>query len=954
MTGAAASGDQRLVDADGNATIVSSTAATGTPANMTGGAAFSSTALGTSTLAQTRDAIRAVISKYFQESTNVSVKLGVFSTGARTDNVAYTSEASALAALDALTNVTGGTNYSAGLTALQSMIGTPANPNDGVQRVAYFITDGVPSSNATTGNVYVAGVQTATNLASDTANPAGSTGYQTFIQNNKIESYAVAVGPAVPNTTALTNVHSVDSDASDTEAGAVNNGKDLPLVVSDVSSLTEVLAATVPEAFGGNIGGAGGGASVKFGADGGYTEYIDILLDSADAGTAPDTTVRFTYNPGTNQITNNNNAIAGGTITGSEITLNSSNGFTLGTLKFNFLTGDYTYVPQGSVVVGNEIVIGFGIIDGDGDRASATNTIRIVDGKPVAVNDYDTLLPGTNAATKFFEGNVLNAVGTDGSDTQITGFSTGANGQDYVIDNADVTSIVFKGFTFNLTSTVANGTVATGTGGTYGINAGGELTWTSSTDAANVLVFHRDGYYKYTPPAAQTANLPQNATQTVSLLATPGAATGVTLGGYTRTANLNDAPNATVTFASGNGAGVTGGGDANNALNNLENLEIRFSATTHPQGVQNVTIRVNANSSLGNNGSGTIGALQYTIFDIAGTMLGQFASDQEGVITIPTQYSNIGRILIQPNSSTGGTAGVAFIDQVTFNHINVAATANVPDEVIQYTITDKDTTSPVDSSTANLTLHVVTNEYAGTSSAETINGSASNDLITSFAGNDVVNSGAGSDIVRAGDGDDTVDGGADDDQLYGGAGNDSIIGGTGNDQIYGEAGNDSLQGGDGADIIYGGAGVDTIIGGIGADIISGGAGNDVLTGGTGADVFKWELADKGNKGSPAQDRITDFDPAAFSSGGDVLDLRDLLSGENHDVGTGNLENYLHFEKLGNDTVIHISSNGEFVSGFNPSKDVQTITLTNVDLIGSFNNDQAIIQDLLTKQKLITD
>ncbi len=332
MTSAAASGDQRLVDANGNVTIVSSTGASGNATSMTGGTAIGSAAFGTSTLAQTRDAVKAVISKYFDESTNVSVKLGIFSTGARSDDIAYTSKAAALAAVDALTNVTGGTNYSAGLTALQSMFGTIADPSDGVSRIAYFITDGVPGT--TTGNVYVGGATVATGVVSDGTNPAGSTGYQAFVAANKIESYAVAVGPAVPDATALNNVHSVDADASDIEAGAVNNGKDLPLIVSNISSLTEVLTATVPTAYGGNIGGAGGGASVNYGADGGYTEYIDILLDSADVGTAPDTTVRFSYNIGTNQITNNNNGIAGGTVSGSVITLSASKGFTLGDAYF--------------------------------------------------------------------------------------------------------------------------------------------------------------------------------------------------------------------------------------------------------------------------------------------------------------------------------------------------------------------------------------------------------------------------------------------------------------------------------------------------------------------------------------------------------------------------------------------------------------------------------------------
>jgi len=111
------------------------------------------------------------------------------------------------------------------------------------------------------------------------------------------------------------------------------------------------------------------------------------------------------------------------------------------------------------------------------------------------------------------------------------------------------------------------------------------------------------------------------------------------------------------------------------------------------------------------------------------------------------------------------------------------------------------------------------------------------------------------------------------------------------------------------------------------------------------------LADSGTVGVPASDTITDFNTAANV---DKLDLRDLLQGETA-VGVGaNLEDYLHFEKVGTDTVVHISSNGSFNNGYNPAAEVQTITLQNVDLVGSYTNDQQIIQNLLDNQKLITD
>ncbi len=590
------------------------------------------------------------------------------------------------------------------------------------------------------------------------------------------------------------------------------------------------------------------------------------------------------------------------------------------------------------------------MIDNDGDTASAVNTIRFVDGKPQAFDDFDTYLPSAAAvATRFFEGNVLNAVGTDGGRAQFTGFKTGANGEDNLVNGADVTSIVFKGTTYNLT--VASS--GTANGGTYTINSSGELKWTSTTEPANVLVFQRDGYYQYTPPAAQTGAPPQAAAATVSFANNATAATtaGITLAGYTRTANLNNTPDATVTFNSG-GAGV--GSDVR--VNNLENLAIIFNSTKFPQGVQNVVINVNAaNSGLGNNGNGTVATLQYSLYDIAGNLLGQFASTTEGNIVIPAGYSNIGKILLQPNSTnSGSTVGSAQIQSITYNTVNVAAIAAIPDEVIQYTITDKDTLSAPDSSTANLTLHIVTNEYVGTTGSDTINGSASNDLISGLDGDDIIHGLAGNDIIRGGAGNDTIYGDDGDDQLYGGDGNDVIYGGAGNDYIYGEAGNDTLNGGDGNDKIYGGAGNDIIDGGNGNDIISGGAGNDILTGGAGADVFKWELADKGVKGAPASDTITDFDVAPVASGGDALDLRDLLVGENHDVGAGNLASYLHFEKSGVNTIVHVSSNGDYAAGFSAAKDVQIITLNNVDLVTGFANDQQIIADLLAKQKLITD
>ena len=149
--------------------------------------------------------------------------------------------------------------------------------------------------------------------------------------------------------------------------------------------------------------------------------------------------------------------------------------------------------------------------------------------------------------------------------------------------------------------------------------------------------------------------------------------------------------------------------------------------------------------------------------------------------------------------------------------------------------------------------------------------------------------------------------------------------------------------------ISGGAHSDIISGGSGNDIISGGAGNDTLTGGLGSDTFKWSLTDAGVAGAPAVDVVKDFNPATPASGGDVLDLRDLLVGEN----SSNLGNYLHFEKSGADTVLNISTTGGYAGSFNAGATDQKVVLQGVDLT-TLGTDTQIIQNLLTNGKLHTD
>jgi len=190
----------------------------------------------------------------------------------------------------------------------------------------------------------------------------------------------------------------------------------------------------------------------------------------------------------------------------------------------------------------------------------------------------------------------------------------------------------------------------------------------------------------------------------------------------------------------------------------------------------------------------------------------------------------------------------------------------------------------------------------------------------------------------------------------------TVVSGTaGADTLTGAAAADVIYAGAGDDIVSAGAGNDLVYGGQGNDRLHGGAGNDILVGGPGSDVFEWRLGDALPAGSTASapvDVIRDFDGRAPADGGDVLDLRDLLQGENTAGGTGNLDSFLRFEQTGSDTVIHISHTGGFDSS-GAGAETQRIVLQGVDLRADLGlsdgaGDLEVIAKLLDQNKLIVD
>uniref|UniRef100_UPI0006534626 Calx-beta domain-containing protein n=1 Tax=Caenimonas sp. SL110 TaxID=1450524 RepID=UPI0006534626 len=1008
----------------------------------------------TTRLQMAKDALIALATEYFQQSNDVAIKVVTFSSGATTLNggAAYTNITSLSAAING-TTATGTTNYQA---ALQQVITQTPTPDAGRTNIVYFLSDGVPT-------------------AGDTVNPAGASGYTTYLNNNPaLLSYAVGIGSGIASFTQLNGIHRVDQ---------LGDGINDPAIsVPDLNELEERLLSTVPQTFGGNVVASGASQNVAFGADGGYVQTLTLMLDGPDGDQIADTNVTFTFN-GTNQVTHNGGAIGGTTpISATTLTLDATRGFMLGTLIFDFKTGDYSYFTSGAVqaVAGATFTLSSVVIDNDGDTASSLQTITVVDGKPIANNDSDTLL----AKHTFLEGNVISGSGTDqgvATGTAVLPFASSGAGVDKIVDGAVVTSIVFQGQTFSLTAAVGS---TAALGGTYSVtNTGsiGRFTWTHNSNGS-ALEFDETGFYKYTPPTTQVPVPPSQdvtgvftaftsdpaGTNAITLTgsdnihydATTGAGignngsnggrtlgqgesltvsiaagtrpTGVTIQSVTIDAGASNLSGATtltysffdlagnqigtsfvsnaegvvampgyanvasmtilgntgtqarisgVTYArpqyevlltaapsvasgltmqaisraspvvdqtvaySATGAGVSGGGDGAE-LDNLESLIFNFSQTTHPLGVQNVKLVVNAaESDLSNSVT-----LTYKVYGVDGAFLGQFASGLEGTpVSIPGTYSGIGKIVVEASGDAS-----ARIQALSYESVTVPAQPGaIAPEVISYTLSDTDAVP--DTSSAQLTLNIITNNSYGTAAAETITGTTNNDRLVGGAGADTLNGGVGYDILDGGTGADSLSGGTNHDTLAGGDGADYLAGDNGDDLLRGDAGADTLDGGDGNDSLVGGAGNDSLIGGLGSDTLVGGAGNDTMTGTGGngvADVFSWSLADRGSNGAPRIDTVTDFDTVA---GSDKLDLRDLLAGDTSSyLPTGNLTFFMHFDLSGGDTRVHVSTTGGFANGYTAAREDQTIILQGVDLVTGTTSDQQIIQNLLANNKILTD
>jgi large repetitive protein len=455
------------------------------------------------------------------------------------------------------------------------------------------------------------------------------------------------------------------------------------------------------------------------------------------------------------------------------------------------------------------------------------------------------------------------------------------------------------------------------------------------TNAQNIAYFFSDGVPTYGSGGV-------NVLQDGSLLGdgsspTSNSDVGIQSGEETIWKDFLNA-NQVKAFSVGIGAGITdvtylnpiaydgqSGTDLNGVLvNNFSQLDAVLAGTVQsPVGGLLVTGGIVAN--LGADGgylkSVTVNGRTYTYSPAAGGSIVVTGGSSNGVFDTTTNTETI--------TTTNGGKFVVLMDTGEYKYLPPDTVTGLVVETLGFTMTDRDGDTQSSTITVNVEQTAVT---IGTSGADTLNGSTvvTPDLIIGSGGNDIIN------------------------------------GGVGVDRLFGNGGNDTISGGAGDDIINGGDGNDTLYGGTGADVIRGGAGNDTMTGGdngvadTSSDTFVWSFGDEGTIATPAVDTINLFTLGTAASGGDVLNLKDLLIGESNN-GTS-LDNYLHFNFSGGNTTMYVSTTGAFSDNnavaSNPANvtnnDVQQVIFTGVNLTTGFTTDLQVINDLISKGKLITD
>jgi hypothetical protein len=234
------------------------------------------------------------------------------------------------------------TDFDAALDTAETAFNTgTVGQSDGriadAQNLSYFISDGNPTEG---------GGITGSEI----------TDWTMFLEDEDIRSYALAMGSGI-------TPGNLDPIAYDGFAQA-----DIPPnVVEDIGDLTEVMVSTITAApISGNLLTDPFPVDGSFGADGGYIKSITV------------NGVTYTYNLQTNTLSTSGSGTNSHTFNSSThvliVTIASPTGEKL---AIDMDDGNYTFTPPASITSAINRVVGYTVIDNDGDTANATATFNI-------------------------------------------------------------------------------------------------------------------------------------------------------------------------------------------------------------------------------------------------------------------------------------------------------------------------------------------------------------------------------------------------------------------------------------------------------------------------------------------------------------------------------------------------------------------------------------------------
>ncbi|NMY27102.1 retention module-containing protein [Pseudomonas sp. WS 5021] len=304
----------------------------------------------------------------YDEMGDVKVQIVTFNDSSQQLSSQWVSVATAKSLVNGLTAFNG-TNYDSALGTAQTAYGT-AGKLEGAQNVAYFFSDGNPTTSNTNNP----------NNPGNVVNPEYGDGidateegvWRAFLDANGIKAYAIGLGAGV-NSIYLDPVAYDGSTHTNTNA----------VVVANLAGLDAVLAGTVQGApVTGSLLTDG-----SFGADGGFVKSLTV-----DG-------ITYTYNPAAGGSMSANLPGGHGTFdtVSNSVTITTNQG---GTLIVDMDNGEFRYTPP--KLTGSLVTETFGVIvsDNDGDLASSSLVVKVNPNvAPVAGDDH--------VITNILSGNIV-------------------------------------------------------------------------------------------------------------------------------------------------------------------------------------------------------------------------------------------------------------------------------------------------------------------------------------------------------------------------------------------------------------------------------------------------------------------------------------------------------------------------------------------------------------------